>query len=57
MAELTDKMKMVLGETRVKLIIGNVIGMYNYIHLFGEKNRMWKGGRWRNGELYYNCAF
>lgn len=44
MVEVTDKMKMVTGETRVKLIIGDVIGMYNYIHLFKKQNVEREGG-------------
>lgn len=50
MADLTVKMKIVPEETWVKLIIGDIIGMYNYIHLKKKE---------RDGEkkFYYNCAF
>lgn len=51
MADLTVKMKIVPEETWVKLIIGDVIGMYNYIHL-------WKKKKGEGGEkFYYNSAF
>lgn len=45
MADLTVKMKIVPEETLVKLIIWDVIRMYNYIlHLLKKK-------------FYYKCAF
>lgn len=53
MADLTVKMKIVPEEIWVKLIIGDVIRMYNYIHLKKKKEK----GKREGEKLYYNCAF